>query len=455
MYIEEQTGDLRRQTLNDPWGWLVYFEERPLQGIPPNGLGPHLLLFSSEKKASAFIAGRLRYFGAEPLSVLAIDSPDTLKLLAALPSEDPRYAPPPCGVVFDFDYDSGSAVKVISPADMNRLLSSEIAWWLGLHPAQERGTIVKDWSPAPAPEPVKTPAPKPAQILAPAPEPVPTPASPALEPKPVEITVPPVAPPPPAPKKRSLTAIWITCGGLLVLGLLMLCLGGTWFGMSRGIIPALPFLYTPTATVPPTPTSTPTPTPVPWDVHIIDNFEANTYDWPVSVGNPGGDCGSDSRIIENHSLIWKINAKSSCYWWYYPDMPAVTDFDLSVDVQRFGAAGNDAGLVFRVVDENPQYFYIFAVDDINRTFSVTAFNGDWNTLIDWTYSAYIKPGAFNHLGVSARGSQISFSINDVVVETITDETSPFGKVGIVADVYNNGDSDTITYKNFEFNGLSK
>ena len=85
MYIEDQIIALRQQEMENPFGWLVCFEARPLQAIPPKRNGPHIMFFSEEKKAQAFIADRQRFFGAEPLSAISVDSPDTLKLLALNP----------------------------------------------------------------------------------------------------------------------------------------------------------------------------------------------------------------------------------------------------------------------------------------------------------------------------------------------------------------------------------
>ncbi len=68
MGVEDQIIAMRKLQLKNPFGWLICYENRPLQGIPPKGDGPHLLFFSEETKAQAFMEGRKKYFGEEPLS---------------------------------------------------------------------------------------------------------------------------------------------------------------------------------------------------------------------------------------------------------------------------------------------------------------------------------------------------------------------------------------------------
>ena len=58
MYIEDQINAMHQHKTETPFGWLICFEDRPLQGIPPKGDGPHMLFFSEESKAQAFIAAR-------------------------------------------------------------------------------------------------------------------------------------------------------------------------------------------------------------------------------------------------------------------------------------------------------------------------------------------------------------------------------------------------------------
>ena len=149
MYVEDQINALRLQKPETALGWLICFESRPLQGIPPKGNGPHMLFFSAEEKARAFISGRKVFFGEEPLSVVGVDLPETLKSLALAPSGDPRYAAPPCGIVLDFDYATKKSRKILAPVEVSSLMPAKIAKAFGLEPSQAAASISEPAKPAP------------------------------------------------------------------------------------------------------------------------------------------------------------------------------------------------------------------------------------------------------------------------------------------------------------------
>ena len=127
MNIEDRIAALSQRRDASPFCWLICFEKRPLQGIPPGGSGAHLMAFSSEMAAHAFISGRRKYYGSEPLSAIKIDSAESLKALLEEPSLDPRYAPPPCGLAIDFDYSSGNTRRVLSASQASGMSVAEIA----------------------------------------------------------------------------------------------------------------------------------------------------------------------------------------------------------------------------------------------------------------------------------------------------------------------------------------
>jgi hypothetical protein len=149
MFVEELINALRLQSEETPFGWLICFEGRPLQGIPPKGNGPHIIFFSEENKAQAFITDRKKFFGEEPLSAVGVDSPDTLKALALITSSDPRYSAPPCGIVLDFDYATTKTRKVLAPAEVKSLLPVEIARKFEFRSSQVAGIKSEPSTPSP------------------------------------------------------------------------------------------------------------------------------------------------------------------------------------------------------------------------------------------------------------------------------------------------------------------
>jgi len=416
MFVEDQIIAMRQQRVESPFGWLVCFESRPLQGIPPKKNGPHILFFSEENRAQAFITDRKKFFGEEPLSVVSVDSPDTLKSMALNPAGDTRYAAPPCGIVLDFNYSTAKSRKIISPADVKSMLSVEFAGALGIKSRQAKETGIE---PAMQVQKIK-PESQPGQ-------------------------------------KRPLTIVLITCGALLVVGLLILCIGGAWFGMRRGAIPALPFLYTstftntPTITPYPTATSTPTATLVTWEINIEDGFISNTNGWPV--GSEKGQYGNSNLAIQNGKLVFEMESLENCWFWWYPDIPSVSDFDVAMNIQRGGGSTTgDYGITLRTNGDKNSFYY-FGINDTNQEYAFFIYQNDkWTKILDWTYNTTIMPDKINRIEVNASGSNFAFSINGTVVGQANDARLSSGQLGILAELYDSGDKINVEYDNLVLRG---
>jgi hypothetical protein len=416
MYVEDQIIAMREQRGEAPFGWLICFENRPLQGIPPKKNGAHLLFFSEEKSAQTFITDRKMFFGEEPLSVVRVDSPDTLKSMALNPCGDTRYAAPPCGIVLDFNYSTAKPRKVISPADVKSMLPVEFAGALGSRARQPRETGFEPARQAQKIEPESKPG-----------------------------------------QKRTRTSVLITCGALLVVGLLSLCIGGVWFGLRRGAIPAQPLLHTatftnaPTITPTPTASSTPTATPVAWKINVEDGFISNTNGWPV--GSDRGQYGNSNLAIQNGKLVFEMEAVENCWFWWYPDIASVADFDVAVNVQRAGGStSGDYGITLRTNGDNNSFYY-FGINDTNQEFAFFIYQNDnWTKILDWTDATAIMPDKINRIEVNASGAYFTFSVNGTVVGQAKDARLSSGRLGILAELYDSGDKIKVEYDNLVLRG---
>lgn len=114
----EQLLDYQKQLLEEPWLYLVCYGDRPLQGIPPDGNGPHLLLFTSKEGADQFCRDRENLFGKEPLSVCPIGEIKILLDILHAISKDPKYTAPPCGMIVDFSIQEKSSFYNRSPQEI-------------------------------------------------------------------------------------------------------------------------------------------------------------------------------------------------------------------------------------------------------------------------------------------------------------------------------------------------
>jgi hypothetical protein len=127
MNVEELIAKIVKEPTENPICWLVSYEDRPLQAEPSAGVGPHLLVFSTAEKANRFIDLRKAHYHSENLKVLPVDTAGNLKKLATTKADDPDYEAPPCGLMLDFDYASGTAMKSIPPIKMSELGAKEIS----------------------------------------------------------------------------------------------------------------------------------------------------------------------------------------------------------------------------------------------------------------------------------------------------------------------------------------
>jgi len=88
------------------------------------------------------------------------------------------------------------------------------------------------------------------------------------------------------------------------------------------------------------------------------------------------------------------------------------------------------GLIFRYQDVSN--FYYFMVDDTGYFVLGKRLAGEWNDLIDRTYSDVILTGEeFNSLGVMATGNELVAFINLNVVGEVVDDSFSSGSVGLI------------------------
>jgi len=266
--------------------------------------------------------------------------------------------------------------------------------------------------------------------------------------------------------RPAVKTFWIVAGIILVVLTLLcqlwLCAGFTLGSMQSGVIPAFPFLYTPSPTVTPTRTPTctpiepPTPLPLSWELNIQDDFSTNDSGWPKWNGSIN--CGDEIMLQHENTLRWVLNSTSGDGCFYQEiayKIPAVSDFDMAVDLFIVSATTmhpSGGGLLFRDTMQGPGY--IFMINDQIRMYNVAVYyNQVWYDLIPWRENNYIRSGQVNRLKVSARGAVLTFYINGHYVGRAYDETILTGRVGVAASQFSNGIWNTFEYKNFELHAV--
>lgn len=205
----------------------------------------------------------------------------------------------------------------------------------------------------------------------------------------------------------------------------------------------------PTATVP----AAAMPATPDWDINVIDGFTTNISGWPSWSGTDDG-CTVSSMDIQDNQLLWELDARDDYYCWYYqyPDLPAVTDFDLSVNISRSPGGGEASfGLAFRGDADNG---YRFVISTTTNSYRVERYSYDDIHTVAVDYHTAILPEGSNRLEVSARGTAFYLYINDILVVNFEDEHFTSGQVGIVADLVS-GAQVSLSFDNFILHGIEK
>jgi WD40 repeat protein len=210
-----------------------------------------------------------------------------------------------------------------------------------------------------------------------------------------------------------------------------------------------------TFTVEPAPSNTANSLPLTNEVTVSDLFDDNKYDWPVlQQWNDNGNL--QDMQVQDGELDWSIDCvlKDGCYYLWVPGgVPAVSDFDLSVDVKRIPETTNGyTGIVFRFVNESN--YYMFVCNDAYGWFLIwKVVDNSAATIANGETSNAINSNQFNRLGVEASGSSFNFFINGIKVYSTEITGISTGKVGVVGGNFSSG-RISLVFDNFDLQGIS-
>ncbi|MEZ4516417.1 MAG: hypothetical protein R3C44_06130 [Chloroflexota bacterium] len=144
-----------------------------------------------------------------------------------------------------------------------------------------------------------------------------------------------------------------------------------------------------------------------------------------------------SAEIANEQLVLTINQPNTIQFATL-QAPVFSDFVVEVDGrQRAGSPDSSYGVLFRVQDS--QRFYRFSITS-NGLYVIERHNpdGTWTRLTqDWLTSEAINQGqnVANRLKVIASGPELTFYVNDILLQQVTDATYPSGSVALSAGTF--------------------
>ena len=182
-----------------------------------------------------------------------------------------------------------------------------------------------------------------------------------------------------------------------------------------------------------------------WPVVLSDPFGPNVNDWPV--GDYSDERVTGNRLVTGGTYRWQAEALDGVIWWSMPDIASVSDFYLTAEARRVsGVEDGQYGVILRRADRDN--YGLFKIEDSQYFKFSVRYEGEWETVIDWTEASAIRPGEVNRLTVIAEGSHFTFYINDEYVGEADDDRLTRGQSGLAIELLDAGDAATFEFDNF-------
>lgn len=189
-----------------------------------------------------------------------------------------------------------------------------------------------------------------------------------------------------------------------------------------------------------TATPEPSPTPIPPSENTepgADGSDEPTYQETFEQEPEGWaplEAEGLNYAVDDGQLSIAINRDNALGWMVLPVAP--DDYYVEVDTLfRGDVAEAEYGILFRYQD--PQNFYIFAVNN-NGYYSVWRLvDNSWEALYDWEQTGLLNVGdeAENRLGLLVQEDVFTVSINDNELMTVQDDLFEGGNLALVAGTF--------------------
>jgi hypothetical protein len=160
-----------------------------------------------------------------------------------------------------------------------------------------------------------------------------------------------------------------------------------------------------------------------------DDFANNNHGWWTGTFDENGNAENEGKIMNGeYSIVTHVKDSS-----WRVTCEACGNFDnfyYEVNTRYVrGSTDSGYGLVFRA-DKKKHNLYLFAISADGTYMIKKAVDEKYNTLVNWTKSATIRPNGTNRLGILARGNSLEFFINGQSVQRLSDTSLTKGFIGL-------------------------
>jgi hypothetical protein len=176
-----------------------------------------------------------------------------------------------------------------------------------------------------------------------------------------------------------------------------------------------------------------------------NDFDEVSSGWPTEDTN--NETITKKQFVSNGTYNWEIIPHGDFASYLYPsDIPALSNFEVSIDIKISGSEISDDSYFCLHIRSSNDNFYCMGIMPI-RGISVvheheykdgkdifSDIAGDGKTF------ATINQNSFNNLRIVAKGENLTFYINDVLVTDVVDDRLKSGSIGLEV----HGDEDILT-----------
>lgn len=168
------------------------------------------------------------------------------------------------------------------------------------------------------------------------------------------------------------------------------------------------------------------PAPEGRSILFSDAFTPGQSDWSTTTNDNGSRAYKDGQyqitVLRDNYYLW------SSYDFGY-------DGDMIVEVEARVAKStgeSDYGILCRYQDKDN--FYAFEISEDGYYTIWEAVNGQYYTLLDWTYSG-MDFSDWTKITVSCVGDELVLAVNGTAVAQVTDDSHSYGNIGLIAGTW--------------------
>jgi serine/threonine protein kinase len=176
-----------------------------------------------------------------------------------------------------------------------------------------------------------------------------------------------------------------------------------------------------------------------------DTFDSDAKGW--STGEFEDEYSQNEVTIEEGRYTLSVASKPDKLPYVEKQLPSrdFSDFILSVEATPLDSETHYSyGIAFRLDEDGNVYVFEIGNDNL---YAVLLYDGEWKKLKDWSSTPAIKPGETNRLIISAKGSTLTFFVNDVQLTSLENDRLSEGKIALVVDMAEGEKTATVDFDN--------